>query len=41
MNGEVMKPEEEKIFLFVWMLYYVNNGCRFTNGGAKMSTHGN
>ena len=35
-----MNPEEDKIFLCVLPLYYVNNVCRFTNGGAKISTHG-
>jgi len=28
----VMTLEEDKIFLCVWLLYYVSNFCRFANG---------
>jgi len=27
----VMTLEEDKIFLYVWLLYYVSNFCRFAN----------
>ena len=29
---KVMTLEEDKRFLGVWLLYYVSNFCRFTNG---------
>ena len=36
----VMNPEEDKIFLCVWLLYHVINFCRFTNGGWEISPYG-
>ena len=37
MNGLVMTLEEDKIFLCVWLLYYVGQFCQFANEGAKIS----
>ena len=33
MNGLVITLEEDKRFLYVWLLYYVQF-CQFANGGA-------
>ena len=29
-----MNPEEDEILLRIWLLYCVNNFCRFANGGT-------
>ena len=38
-NGQAMNPEEDKIFLCLAALL-TQYFCRFTNGGAKISTYG-